>query len=224
MLGKCAQGAGRHTGQGYIVSRQGQSQGARARTYILAHKDQSKFEQAMGSGVSQAVIARMRARLVAEGLLPPARKAPPTPVPRRSAMPDGEPLAKPPTMLDHEAMTALAEMIDTDDLDDDEVHRRLLKQCLQFAFNPKLHPDTRMSASQMWGKFRDQGRARDLGPGIPVTFEDGVIRLSDMMQACGPKMTVAAVKVAFDTEGGADGQPDHQAALAGGPAEAPGAA
>jgi hypothetical protein len=111
-------------------------------------------------------------------------------------------------MLDTAAMRAIADMADIEnlDLDDADVHKRLLKQCIRFAFDPNLHPDTRMSASTMWAKLKDLQKARDLGPGKPMTFETAVSRMCDLMQAAGPEITLAAVNAAFDVKDPNEGQ------------------
>lgn len=206
----------------------------RAEEYILVHRDETKAQQAIGADVSIGLIALVRADLVAKKLLPTPRKTnfpkkgdhkekpAPIPLPQMELPIEGAPAkpSKPAELRDHEAMQALADMVGLDDLDDSEVHRRLLRQCLRFAFNSQLHPDTRMSASQMWSKLRDQARAKDLGPGPPLTFEAGAERLRDLMIACGPKMTLAAVNAAFDV-GGDDGAREEQAAAAVGTSEAP---
>jgi hypothetical protein len=102
-------------------------------------------------------------------------------------------------------MTAMADMIaltDGPEMDDGEVRRRLLKQCLSFAFNPELHPDTCMSASQMWAKLKEQTKARDLGPGNPLTLEAAVERHRDIDAACGPEITALGCAAAFTGEAG----------------------
>jgi len=178
----------------------------RARQYILAHPDQSKEEQSIGADVSDATIARVRAVLVSEGLLAPARNAPPwekKPSPKLPPETTDDTRA---TMLDHAALTTLSDMADvlSDNMSDEDAQKRLQKQALLFAFDPKLHPDTRMSASQMWQKLRDAAKAKNLGPGAPKTFEDAVARMSDLMVAVGAQVTLAAVNIAFNVKESAD--------------------
>ena len=183
-----------------------EAQHERARDYILAHPDESKSQQAQATGLSPRTIATVRAELVAAGKLRPNRRvvgkpvkatkvmSPPAPAPASSGEQTDQ--AASPQLLDHEAMLALADMDDIDSLDDAETHKRLLKQALRFAFNPKLHPDTRMSASQMWSKLRDQARAKDLGPGAPLTLEDAVARMLDMHTAAGVRVVLGAILAA----------------------------
>ncbi len=151
----------------------------RARAYILAHPDESKAVQAAGAGCSEQLIAETRRTLIAEGKLAPSRKSTnvgsPTDVPTSPAPPAG--------MLDHQAMQALADIAALEDLDDEEVQRRMLKQCIRFAFDPKLHADTRMTASVQWGKLRDAAKTKDLGPGIPLTREMARTRLADLQKS-----------------------------------------
>jgi hypothetical protein len=223
----------------------------RAKAYILAHPDESKEQQALGCEVSTSLVALARAELIRDGKLAPSRKnqpqsstslakkfrgaasdTPHAPADRSSA--EGDPVGerppetpgKPAGMLDHAAMTAMADMIEKiDAMDDDEVYRRLLKQSIAFAFDVNLHPDTRMSASQMWAKLRDQAKSKNLGPGPPVNFESGVARLADLFEACGAPMVLAAVNVAFNVKESTDGEAaDDQAAPAGGTAPAAGSA
>jgi hypothetical protein len=148
----------------------------KARAYILAHPDESKSVQAAGAGCSEQLIAEMRRALIAEGKLAPSRKAMSvTDVPLAPAPPAG--------MLDHQAMQALADIASLEDLDDEEVQKRMLKQCVKFAFDTNLHADTRMTASVQWGKLRDAVRTKDLGPGPPLTREAARGRLADLQKS-----------------------------------------
>lgn len=208
----------------------------RAKQYVLDHPDESKAYQAVGAGVSVALIAIARAELIRDGVVSPSRKpnfkSLPTPIPRDLA-PNPTGLAdaftgavsKPAGMLDHTAMTAMADMLDAIEdgtMDETEVHRRLLRQCIRFAFDPGLHPDTRMSASQMWAKLRDMAKAHNLGPGVPLTRDAARARMADLMTALGPEDTLAAVHAAFEVKESADDQAqDDQAPPPGVAAETP---
>jgi len=212
----------------------------RARAYILAHPHETKKHQAEAIGVSRALIANAREALITEGLLGPSRKGPPssaTEPPRapadRSSSEGGDGsgtprLGKPAGMLDHDAMLALGSIVDTSALvpdDDAEVHRKLLRQCLSFAFNTTLHPDTRMSASQMWAKLRDLGKSSQLGPGVPLTREAAIARVKDLVVAVGPEIILAAINEVFEVKETTDGEAkDDQAAPAVGTPPAPGPA
>jgi hypothetical protein len=182
----------------------------RAREYILAHPDESKGQQSRATDISERTIASARAELIAEGLLAPSRKAAPRTIPSEVAArlpeqdPDAVPMPHPRdnVLVDAEAMLRIGAMIDeaTEHGDDETVTKLLLKQCLSFAFNPSLHPDTRMSASQMWAKLRDKKTATDLGPGKPKTRTDAVERMRSLMAAVGPEITVQAVHAAFEVK------------------------
>jgi hypothetical protein len=125
-------------------------------------------------------------------------------------------------MLDHAAMIAMASMAaqSTEDLTDDEVQRRLMRQAQVFAFNPTLHPDTRMSASTLWAKLRDMKKDETIGPGKPLTLLEAVRRTKEVLLAVGLTVSALAVKEAFY----ANQAPDVEAAALGGTAEAAGEA
>lgn len=163
--------------------------------YILAHPDESKKQQAAGADTSERTIAMARKKLIADGKLAHSRKGRPSlddPRSRRSR-------AAPVATLDHAAMLALAEIdVNQPDLSDERVQKLLLRQVIRFALDPTLHPDTRMSATQQWGKLKDMVRQADLGPGIPLTRADRVTRLSDQMKLCGPDETLDAFELAFN--------------------------
>jgi hypothetical protein len=200
-----------------------------ATEYILAHPDETKEQQAIGAKVSTATIAIARRALISESRLPPSRKpqatakapkrrsAPPTtpravevPVPTdESAEPALDNPSKPSKMLDHEAMKAMSDMIDmydAGDLTEEEIEKRVIKQCLRFIFDPRLHPDTRMSASTLWQKLKEKAKAKDLGPSVPMTRAEATSRLKEMMVACGPTITLAAVNEAFTVEPSDEGK------------------
>jgi len=183
-----------------------------AREFILAHPAWSKSRIALATGLADSTIARARRELVAEGKLEPARNQPPTltaPASHVAAAEAGEvepaepekpsPKQRGGTVLDHEAMLALANMVDgvVDSGDDELVQKMLIKQCIVFALRTDLHPDTRMSASQMWNKLRDMAKKKDLGPGKPKTQADAIARLKDMDTAVGLDLALAAMIESF---------------------------
>jgi hypothetical protein len=190
-----------------------------ALAYVRAHPDESKAEQARGAGVSETLIAQVRQELIASEERAASRKA-------RAEAAKPTPAPETPATLDHAAMLAIANLADlaADKLDDEEVQKRLQRQALTFAFDPKLHPDTRMSASQQWIKLRDGAREKNLGPGNPKTFADGVRRLADLHIACGPDMVLAAVALAFDVKEAPDAKANVQALGPGVASPAPGPA
>jgi hypothetical protein len=189
-----------------------QTRKERAREYILAHKDESIHQQAMGADVSEPLISLARRELVAEGLLEAGRSTQKT-KPAKKADPEPAPTIpiKPNAMLDHTAMAAIADMASlTDDkATDEQVSSAMLKQCIRFAFDPNLHPDTRMSASQMWAKLKERQREKQLGPRAPLTFEAATRRLADLMIAAGAKLTTAALHLAFEVHDEGQLPPEH---------------
>lgn len=229
-------------GQGFKQQSLATARLKQARAYILANPTMTKSQIVLLTGLSDSTIARARRDLVTEGLLQASRNAPvqePTPdtiagQPEEAAenTPAPETTVKRPvkggtSILDHAAMMQLAEMIDTavESGDDAYIQKMLIKQCLVFALRTDLHPDTRMTASQMWGKLRDMARAKDLGPGKPKTRADAVLRTRDMLIAVGPEITVEAVRLAFDVKESTDGQTANDEALSSsGPPQAPGPA
>lgn len=171
----------------------------RAKTYILAHPDESKKQQALGAEVSEAMIAIARRELVAEGKIEPGRT---TAIDKRPkvAAPALAPAAPPSGMLDHAAMVQIAniESMLADDADPELISKAMLKQAIRFAFDPNLHADTRMSAQTLWGKLSDRQREKQLGPQAPMTFEAGVRRMADLMIAAGAKLVTEALHLAFE--------------------------
>lgn len=199
--------------------------------YILAHPDASKSEVVSGAKVSDNTVARARRILIEKGLIPESRKKDPV-LPTVEMFPEEPPFAaaqapEPPAtahadlgMLDHAAMIAMASMVtQAEELTDEEVQRRLMRQAQLFAFNPTLHPDTRMSASTLWAKLRDMKKDEAIGPGKPMTLLEAVRRTKDVLLAVGQVVSALAVKEAFY----ADQAPDVQAPSPLGAEEAPGA-
>jgi hypothetical protein len=112
----------------------------------------------------------------------------------------GRPRKDSTSLLDDEAMRELSGMLDVlaDSDDIEATRRRLLKQTQRFVFDPSLHADTRMSASTLWTKLVDMARAKDLGPGKPLTLADAIARATDFLKACGAAVAVPAFYAAFD--------------------------
>lgn len=197
----------------------------RARAWVLSHPDESKAVQAAGANVSEGTIAAVRRDLIAEGKLPASRKSRNVSAPPENASSDipAAP-APPPGMLDHAAMLALADIADLEDLDDEEIQKRMLKQCIRFAFDTKLHADTRMSASNQWAKLRDQVKAKDLGPGFPMKRTDALARYKDLTASIGDidlcvqalfaaypiDQVVAAISLRLDAQAAATPEPTSE--------------
>jgi transposase-like protein len=204
-------------------------QKAAARAEYLRHPDASISEVAKATNVALRTVARAREQLVKEGLLAPGRNA--TPLTPADAItmavdakaeadaftePKPRPAAsrgsKPGETIDGEAFRQMNEMLDElADEDDETTRKRMLRQVKKFAFDPNLHPDTRMSASQLWAKLLDMQRSKDLGPGKPLTFDAAVLRATEFLQACGAKVAVPAFYKAFDIGEPPDGNQSAQA-------------
>lgn len=126
--------------------------------------------------------------------------------------PIAPPKPKKGSVIDGEAMRALGELLDElEDADDETTRKQMLRQVKRFAFDPQLHADTRMSASQLWAKLVDMQRAREQGPGVPMTFAAAKQRCVDFLKACGAKVAVPAFYEAFNlTEETSDGAQSTQ--------------
>lgn len=194
-------------------------QKAAARAEYLRHPDASISDVARATGVAVRTVARARETLVKEGLLAPGRNNAASAadavaltmaaqglssVPGETESSDvpGEPreaVVAPKGTIDGEAFRQMNELLDQlADEDDDATRKRMLRQVKRFAFDPNLHPDTRMSASQLWAKLLDMQRSKDLGPGVPLTLGAAIVRATDFCRAAGPKVMVPAFYAAFN--------------------------
>lgn len=103
-----------------------------------------------------------------------------------------------PSTVDGEALRTMNQMLDDlADEDDDVTRKRMLKQFKRFAFDPLLHPETRMQASQGWTKLHEMARQKDLGPGKPLTYEAARARGIDFFKALGLKLATDCFLSAF---------------------------
>jgi hypothetical protein len=99
----------------------------------------------------------------------------------------------------------LLELANSDILDfgldsEEDTRKKLLKQVQLLALDPGVHPDTRLSATQVWVKLKDIARAKDLGPGLPRSREEIIDRLIRIMQAVGANLSITALEAAFKKE------------------------
>lgn len=90
-----------------------------------------------------------------------------------------------------------------DDLPPDKMKRILSR----IANNPAMPPQVRIMAITAKNKldFETQDR-HDLGPGVPLSRESAVERLSWLMEACGPSVVEDAISLAFSPKGLSNGQ------------------
>lgn len=203
-------------------SKLGRWQGRAAEKYYREHPDASINMVANALKINERTVARARKKLVAEGILQPGRNAPlqlvkpevdhmiespvlQPPEPLKIAgrvVPPKTPMKAGDTLLDHEAMKTLAGMVDqlAQEEDDDITRKKMLIEIKRIFFDPKLHPDTRMSASQVWIKLKDMSRSRELGPGKPMIEDVAIQRMVDLMRAFGATLTIKALYRAFNLE------------------------
>ena len=156
-------------------------------------------------------VSHVRAEMVKEGLALPLAKV----SPMRShilsyftpPIKDGEPeidIQK--ELTDGKEMQELAisdpSKLDIDDIDitDDQMQKKLLKQVQLMAFDPSLHPDTRLNAINIYAKVKDIARAKDLGPGPPRSQDEIIERLVRILRGVGPTLSIKAVHYAFPSE------------------------
>jgi len=146
-------------------------------------------------GVSERTIAQARSELVEQGLMAPGRnrdsvKPAREPIPAPDIRPSEEPDEAPEggnRLLDDDEFVKVAkgdlDLDDLDDLDDEETRKRLLREVKKLAFGADTHPDTKLSATQVWLKLKDMAKAKDLGPGRPLTRAVALQRLTSLHAA-----------------------------------------
>lgn len=193
----------------------------RVKEFLLQHpraRDLDVIEQ-FDASVSRRLIAYARADLVERGLLPPPRKKVPgsgrkrkepvldstghadagTAEAKEAGLAPSAPTDYSNQLLTPDTVAALASVEDVSDIESDiEAQRRMLREAKRMAFDSKLHPDTRMSAMQLWVKLKDALKSRELGPGKPLNYEAARARGRDLFQAMG--MTLV-LHVAIDLWG-----------------------
>lgn len=186
---------------------------AKVTAWFLQHPHASISEARVAlPGIGERTIAQVRSDLAGKGLLVPGRNRkeqsptipadPPSPVPigtgdgpgQAASLPDG-------TLLDDAGMRALADpstgFLADLDLDDEETRKKLLREVKRIAFDVNAHPDTRLSATQVWLKLKDMAKTRELGPGVPLTRAAAVSRLKDLILAVGLELALEALLLAF---------------------------
>lgn len=159
--------------------------------------------------LSQPSVSNIRRELRDRGLIPPSRRASKTlgrvetlltvdsPAASTGANPVSpqEPASPLPTITPSELLAIGA--TEFSDEDDEETRKKLLSRCRAIALDPGMHPDTVLSASQVYIKLKDAVRAKSLGPGRPLSHEDAVARLARLMAACGAEIVHDAITSAF---------------------------
>ncbi len=221
---------------------------ARARNYLLEHPHSTNAEVAAAVGVGGATVSFARQALIQEGLIPrspqerrrqaynEARKPidfpPASPTAPVLVAPPAEP-APPQTPDEYETLDAqrlydLAE--GEEEIDDEQVRRRMIRKLRKMSFDPNLNPQYQMYAMAAHEKMLEGSRAATIGPGKPVTKDDAVERLEMIFKATGPELVLLAAVKAFGVailtklvelfKGREDGSTDQQAAPPGGAEDA----
>jgi len=179
-----------------------------ARELILQHPGWHIKEFAKILKCSLRSISYARAQLIEEGRIPPSRNSPRDL--RRKLPRPGE--VTQPLKIDVVQSKELFDMIKVDtspllnvmeqssDPFDDEMRQKMLREVKLIAFDPATHPDTRLSAIATWAKLRDLERAKDLGPGLPMTEKQVLDRLSRLMLGVGVPIVLKALEIAFPKE------------------------
>lgn len=142
-----------------------------------ANTGQSVRSVAEAQGVSVATAANRRRLLVAEGKLDAISKSHDRPKSTRAAALDINDLLK------QSKNKAIATPEDT---------MRFLSVLLE---TPGIAPRDRVAVAKHLDELRTKYADKDaLGPPPPLTFEDRVLRLSRLLDVCGPKVTYAALE------------------------------
>ena len=179
------------------------------RAYILATPAATVKQISEANAVSMTWAHRIRRQMQMEGTIPLIRvrrpKVLPPPPPDFSPgthAPEGAIPKKIGGMLDGAALRFMAsDAVPASELADEAATRdALLLQVQRLALDPSLPADLRLSATQVWVKVKDIARAKDLGPGKPLTPEDAVIRLVRLLRAVGPKIALQAFENVFGKE------------------------
>jgi len=166
--------------------------------WLEKHPNASIKETIEGTKTSKRTVERARIELMEDGLLTPSRRA----------ILDGEPDYSNQT-LDTQTLQNIAKTITSDESNeiieaaedyDEETRLKMLKEVKNIALNSGAHPDTRLSAIQIWAKLKDIAKAKDIGPGPPRNEQEIIDRLSRIMVGVGPTLTIKALDFAFKKE------------------------
>jgi len=182
-----------------------------AKNAIIKTPDATDYEIAKKTGVSPRTVASARADLIVEGVLQPNRRVPePTKIEISQKIDEIKPAEATDQPLTEESEKqmlggkTLREIVDVEvdeDLEnDEETRKKLLRIIKNIAFNQRTHPDTRITAIQAWTKLRDIARTKELGPGLPLSEEDVLNRLTRIYRAVGPKLAIKALEMTFQIE------------------------
>lgn len=162
---------------------------ATIKALMLADPNLSNIEIQRQTGASLRIVSYARAALRKEGLLPQSRK---------SAL---DYSSLPAENLSPEDLKTL-ENVDLEEEfgDDDAVRTKIVRSVQRMALNPKLSPDTRLSASQIWVKLKDVSKEDELGPGPPRTEVEIIDRLLKLFEAVGHRTVLKALEIFTEKE------------------------
>lgn len=144
--------------------------------------------------VSLRLVSTVREEMVLKGICKPKLRTTKVKPPVQTELPVPPPAN---TLLDGEQLATLAagDMTDVEDADP-ETRKKMLRELRLIAFTANL-PDTRVMAMKAWFALKDMASAKDLGPGLPLTEEAAILRLSDMHTAAGFNISFKAITRAF---------------------------
>jgi hypothetical protein len=194
-----------------------QSPTERVRAAILQNPSATVSSIENFTGASRRTVYYVLNKLRKEGLIPTSRRDPPA----------TEEAKEPPIVvaqiIDDPTLKAMAvsETLEDDFGTEDEVRVKLLRVVQKMAFDPLLHADTRLNASQVWAKLKDIARSKDLGPGAPRTETEIIDRLVRIMQGVGPQLVIKAIDKAFQKGTSDEKAPDQQTPASPGATETP---
>lgn len=157
---------------------------------MLADPNLSNIEIQRQTGAGTRTITYARASLRREGLIPDSRK---TGINR-----GGLPVEN----LTPEDLKRFenSENIEEELGNDDQIRTQIVRSVQRMALNPKLSPDIRLSASQIWVKLKDVSKEEELGPGPPRTEVEVIDRLLRIFEAVGHKTVLKALEIFTEKE------------------------
>lgn len=155
------------------------------------------------TGTSRRTVSYVRKQMMKEGLLPKGRRVtnlPKIPESVKEILPSETSPTISGLLIDGEKLRELAKSENFEDeiADDEDTQKKLLKEIRKIALGVGMHPDTRLSAIQVWAKLKDIAKSKEIGPGNPKTEEEVILRLVRLMQAVGPKLVIKALEAAFE--------------------------
>lgn len=190
---------------------------AKAIAFYRRNPQSTILEVAAACQASPRLVWKARQQMVIEGVCKSNKRGGKSlqgPEPPPQVIPPSPPMG----LLDGEQLARLAAG-DTTPVDetDPETRLRMLNELRSIAFNPATYVDTRVTAMKAWFALKDVVSVKDMGPGKPKTFEDAVVRLREILVACGAAISIEAMERAFVRKeaGNAPTQDDETAVTVG---------